>query len=380
MCKTDKKFVKYIMVKNNKNQPASPQENGADNSYKKNENIKPQEEFFGSQAKERYVCAYLLDREKKTAFIYGRDNQFCHDFEHTQGHNRMHKAAHKQAFEGSKVIYEWLVDKESPVFFQSTIIPLVDADNKVNMVLGLVKSLKDLPTPNNKGADSVAEAGGDSFARLVIRAREEEKRKLSSTLHDEIGSTAVILNSLLHIVKEDIRSDKKKNALASISKVEEALKNSIDRIKQVVIALRPPQLTDVGLHSAVKELIDTLSKSVSLKFECDYRISDNVQMSENVKITLYRIIQEAINNTIKHAKATIMKFTFTEDYTNIFLKIEDNGVGFDTKESRGINKLGLLGMKENIAYLGGSMKIESTKDKGTSIFIKCPKISYARKI
>ncbi|MDR1123621.1 MAG: histidine kinase [Elusimicrobiota bacterium] len=217
-----------------------------------------------------------------------------------------------------------------------------------------------------------------SFASLIIKAREEEKRKISSALHDEIGAAAVMINSLLGILKEDIKNDKKTAALADTKRVSEAFEESVARIKQVIVNLRPPQLEEVSLGSAVKNLTDALANAAPLKINYIYKIKDSTRMPETVKITLYRIVQEAQSNTLKHAQAARMDIRFTENAKSVLLDIADDGIGYPGARSSPAGKLGILGMKENLSYIGGSIKIRGVKGKGTVISVSCPKIKCVR--
>jgi signal transduction histidine kinase len=225
---------------------------------------------------------------------------------------------------------------------------------------------------------AAAESPGKSFARLIVNAREAEKRKISSALHDETGTAAVVINSLLSILKEDIKDGKKAAALEDIARVREAFEDSIARIKRVIVNLRPPQLEEAGLGSAVKNFIDMLAGAVPLKINCSYKIKGGGRMSDTVKIILYRVVQEAVSNTLKHAKAARMDIRFTEDANSVFLDISDDGIGYPGARRRSAGKLGILGMEENLSYIGGSFKIRGVKGKGTVISVSCPKIIYVR--
>ncbi|MDR0734825.1 MAG: hypothetical protein LBG16_03950, partial [Elusimicrobiota bacterium] len=207
----------------------------------------------------------------------------------------------------------------------------------------------------------------------VVNAREEEKRKISSALHDEVGTAAVVINSLLGILKEDVKDGKKAAALVRADNVSEAFGNLFSRIKGIIVNLRPPQLEEIGLNSAVKNLIDTLANAVPLRINYRYKIKDGARMSETAKIVLYRVVQESLNNTLKHAKATKADINFTEDANTIFLNIADDGIGYPGTHNCFIDKLGILGMRENLSYIGGSIKIRGVKGKGTRIKVSCPK-------
>lgn len=319
----------------------------------------------------RYVCAFLLNKRNKRAYVYGEGRCNCSHID-----DAPHADAIAKAFEGNEVSYQWFNKAEQPLIYQTTLFPLAGDDGTVHDVLGLVKTLDYIT--DYEGSLSVAENPGQSFVRLVINAREEGKRKVSSALHDEIGTAAVVINSLLGILKEDIKEGKTPAALDDIEHISEALELSVARIKQVIIDLRPPQLADIGLNSAVKNLVDTLSNTVPLKINYRYNIEDSVEMSETVKITLYRIVQEAVTNTLKHAKAKKIDIKFSENESSILLNIKDDGVGYAVARNKSVDKLGILGMKENLSYIGGSMQIRGVKGKGTAIQVSCPKITYVR--
>lgn len=327
----------------------------------------------------KYACVYLLDIKSKCAFVYGCHGDFCPSFKQDLLSSSIHKTANEKAFEGNKVVYEWFFGEDKTAFYQTTLIPVADADGRTQNVLGFVTALDESRAFINTDF-AVAEDADRGFVRLMINAREEEKRQISRALHDEIGTAAVMINSLLGILKEDIKEGKQSAALENIKNVEEAVEGSLSRIKKVIINLRPPQITEVGLNSAVKELLDNMEGSVGLNFEYQYEVAERTKMSENVKITLYRIVQEALSNAVKHAKANNFKVVFTENQSNILLTVQDDGIGYPKAGHKGTNKLGILGMKESMTNLGGTISIEGVKGKGTTISVICPKISYERKI
>jgi signal transduction histidine kinase len=336
-----------------------------------------QQRMFHVSATARYVCVYLHNDQNKYAFIYGTKEDPQHEISASAQSGEVHREAIRRAFTGSRVVYEWFDGRDKNSFYQSTIIPLSDHEGKVESVLGVVKVLDKISAVAVSGNLTVSEDVGQSFIRLLMNAREEEKHRISSALHDEIGTAAVVINSLLGILKEDIKDGERNAALSSLKNVASAFEESISKIKKVIRDLRPPQLDEIGLHAAVKELIDTLSTNVPLKFEYSYKIKDKVEMSEAVKITLYRTVQEAISNTLKHAKASKIKIEFAENESIIFLKIQDDGIGYSSsKQSE--DKMGIKGIKENISYIGGSVRIEGVKGKGTTLTAECPKITYVR--
>lgn len=322
------------------------------------------------------VCIYLLDKSNKCAFIYGCKEGFPKDLKKQLSENSIHINSHKKAFENKQVRYEWFLDGYVPVLYKTLLVPFVQEDGSVDKVLGIVRGVP-ARLPGGKSF-TVAEGDSPSIVRLMIKSREEEKRKLASLVHDEIGTAAVAINSLLAILKEDIKDGKIKTALTDADKLQKAVVSSMAMIKKAVINLRPPQLEDVGLNSAVRGFLDSFCASVGLKVEYNYGINDKIQISDSVKIILFRVVQEALNNIVKHARAKKVRICFSKRAENIILTLEDDGIGYREEQSRDANKLGILGMKENISHIGGTFCIKGKAGKGTKIKVVCPVISYKR--
>ncbi len=332
----------------------------------------------------KYLCLYLLDRSNKCAFIYGCAENFPKNLKQQLIGGPLHIQAHKNAFENKKTAYDWFLDDceyqlSNHSLYRTFLLPLSSSDGSVDKVLGIIKTISKTSLALEQKLN-IAEGEDPSIVRVLLSDREEEKRKIASVLHDEIGTAAVAINSLLAILKEDIKEGKVKQALADADTLQKAVVSSMDKIKKAVITLRPPQLDDVGLDSAVRNFIETLCSAASIKVDYEYKISDSLQMSESVKTVLFRTVQEALNNVIKHAKAEKVKIRFSKKSENILLTIEDNGIGYKEEKSRPADKLGLLGMKENISYIGGSINIEGKPGKGTKIKVTCPAVSYKRMI
>lgn len=333
-------------------------------------------QVIGERQDNNPACIYLLDKRNKCAFIYGCREGFPKDFRKQLVENSIHINSHKKAFENNQVCYEWFLDGYSSVLYKTLLVPFTQQDGSVDKVLGIVRSI----SPNLTDAKSfmVAEGDSPSIVRLMLKSREEEKRKLASLIHDEIGTAAVAINSLLAILKEDIKDGKIKTALTDADKLQKAVVSSMSMIKKAVINLRPPQLEDVGLDSAIRGFLDSFCACVNLKVEYIYKINDKIKISESVKIILFKIVQEALNNVVKHARAKKVKICFLKRAENIILTLQDDGIGYKEEQSRDANKLGVLGMKENVFHIGGTFCIEGKAGKGTKIKVVCPIISYKR--
>lgn len=291
----------------------------------------------------------------------------------------IHALSHQKAFENKRVVYDWfLTETDKTLFYESTLIPVKKRLGSVESLFCIVKHLEGVYM-EGQNRMLVADNVGDSFAHLLMKVREEEKRQIASVFHDEVGSNAVLLNSVISILKADISEDKRASALKRLQELEEIVQNITKRMRRLIISVRPPQLKEIGLTSAVEDLIDSLKTSSNIKFHFTCDLAKNKKISEEVKIVLYRCVQESINNVFKHAKAMNIWVSLKEEKSSVLLTIKDDGVGYEETKSNSVKKMGLLGMRESATYIGGTFDIKGKKGKGTLVIVRCPKISYIRK-
>ncbi|HXX80927.1 MAG TPA: HAMP domain-containing protein [Thermodesulfovibrionales bacterium] len=213
----------------------------------------------------------------------------------------------------------------------------------------------------------------ESLLKKVISSQEEERKRIARGLHDEILqdlSAFLIKLDICKLYPEQLTTEKMEEMRAI------ALK-SLDDIHHVIQNLRPSVLDDLGLGAAVKWLLD---KNLSER-GIQYYLTTDAEMDERfdprVEITLFRIIQEAIINIARHAKAeNVIVVLRTQDHS-VCVDIEDDGEGFDVHSmlrytSDGGRGLGLLGMKERISLLDGKLEICSAPGSGTKISVRVP--------
>ena len=325
-----------------------------------------------------FVFIYRLSRDGKIEVIY--DNSFGKISKTVfLSKKEIHDSFHKKAFENKKIVYDWFLKEDKTDFYQSTLIPLQDNLGQVQSVFGLVKGLKNIKI-GGKEKTYIADRVGESFAYLLIKVREEEKRQIARAFHDEVGSSAVLLNSVISILKMELEQNNKKSALEKLQELEDVVRQISQRMRKIIISVRPPQLKEIGLKSAIKDLIDSLKKSSEIKFHFVCDISDKENISEEVKSVLYRCVQESVNNVFKHAKAKNIWVSLKDNKSSVLLTVEDDGVGYKKTKTSSVKHIGLLGMKESALNLGGSFDIKGNKGQGTLIKIVCPKISYMRKV
>jgi len=201
--------------------------------------------------------------------------------------------------------------------------------------------------------------------RRVVEAQELERRRLARELHDQTGQelTSVLLG--LKAVEEAKSDAERAEALAA---VREQVVETLHDVRRLAVELRPKALDDFGLVPALELLRDTFAGQTGMRVDLESQIRE--RLATNVETALYRIIQEALTNIVKHAQASAVSIVLARSGGGITAVIEDDGRGF-TPDGGG-EGLGLLGMGERLALLGGKLKVESSPGAGTTIVAEVP--------
>jgi signal transduction histidine kinase len=214
---------------------------------------------------------------------------------------------------------------------------------------------------------------GELLKRL-ISAQEDERKRVARELHDELGQAlgglAFNLKAAQHLILTDTQ-----RALKELDRTGDLIQNTTEQMYDLILALRPSLLDDLGLTAALHSYTSNLFKETGIEFT--FESSRMVErLPSEIETALYRIFQEALYNIIRHAQAS--RVSLKLDYQeHVFTgEIADNGQGFDLdtvqingSHSRG---LGLLGMKERVALIGGSLTIHSQPGSGTWICVQIP--------
>jgi len=209
--------------------------------------------------------------------------------------------------------------------------------------------------------------------RRLLTVQEDERRRIARDLHDHIGQQVAGLRLKIDAITEVAREHAELQAI-----VEDAQRtiSKIDReLDFFTWELRPAALTRLGLVDTLGNFIREWSKEFSIAAQYHARGLDNVPLPYEVEANVYRIAQEALNNVYKHAKANRVGVILERRRHELVLLIEDDGVGFDgdrEAQSDERRRIGLIGMYERAALIGGHVEIESEKGKGTTVFVQLP--------
>jgi PAS domain S-box-containing protein len=191
----------------------------------------------------------------------------------------------------------------------------------------------------------------------IIQTEENERKRIASDLHDEIGPLLSTLNMYASTL-QDIKDEDKKNEF--IGQIQELVQEATTNVRQISNSLSPHILNNFGLHTAMSSLLENQKKFYTIKFRSN---TDGKRFPVNVEVTFYRIFKELLNNTIKHAEADTIMITLTFQDNILNMEYFDNGKGFDMEailndKSKGI---GLYNIVNRIQAIGGNYSFNSLK-------------------
>ncbi len=303
--------------------------------------------------------------------VWGADNRLLCSGPLHQGYMQ------RAATSGQISQYEWTMEQDDQTHTQqTTLLPLSGPHGKVDSIFSITR---DISGWGSSAVHTLKEGtGAKTFAQILLAARETEKREISKALHDEIGSASVILSALMGLVRQDIEQKHATRALADLDKLHTQLQDCMNRLRGIIMSLRPPNLdTNGALRGSIEELTQHICQfgQISYQFDCAKNLREK-GICDSIKIMLYRIVQEALNNVIKHARAKQVIVRLTRRRDELFLTVQDDGVGFVKNKSRSLHHIGLRSMHDSVRLLGGHLTIHTAPGKGTRIRVVCPCLVY----
>ena len=204
--------------------------------------------------------------------------------------------------------------------------------------------------------------------RRVVDAQEAERARLARELHDETGQA---LTSILLGLKSLEESVESADGGAAFAELRDLVVATLHDVRRLAVELRPAVLDDFGLVPALERLRDSISEQCQIAVEVQSDL-DGQRLPAEIETALYRIVQESLTNVVKHADASrVTVWLRRPSDRNVELVIHDDGAGFDPNEVRD-GGLGLVGMRERVALLGGRMSVESSEGAGTMLTAEVP--------
>jgi len=206
-------------------------------------------------------------------------------------------------------------------------------------------------------------------AKAIVEAEENERKRISRDLHDGVGQMMSAARMNLSAIENNIYFATEEHKL-NFEKVILLIDESCNEVRTVSHNMMPNALLKAGLSSAVREFVDKIDASiikVTLHAE-----GLNERIDTNTETVLYRVIQECVNNVIKHAKASTLDIALIKDTDGISATIEDNGQGFDIIKAKDFEGIGLKNIQSRINYLKGTVEWDSAKGRGTLVAMHVP--------
>ena len=224
--------------------------------------------------------------------------------------------------------------------------------------------------PGKVGTDDTLRMRESSQAmRRINEILEEQSKRIAHAVHDEAGQ----LLAAVFVRLDQASRELSPTCGSCFEEIRRMLELIEVQLREISHDLRPTILDDLGLGPALQGLTDRISKRYGIEISCTCTISR--RLSPSVETTLYRVVQESLNNVVKHASAGKAVIRLSSNALGVKCSIEDNGAGFDLNEvlsKKGSRGLGLLGIRERVEAVSGTLVINSMPGSGTKLFIAIP--------
>jgi len=208
----------------------------------------------------------------------------------------------------------------------------------------------------------------ENLSARLVQAQETERRSLARELHDEVGQALSAVLIELRNLSIGLPTQSEEQLSRHVDTIKGLVENTVRMVRNMSLLLRPSMLDDLGLIPA----LEWQAREVSRRTCMDVTVSTGLvsdDLPDEYKTCIYRVVQEALHNCCAHSQATAVRINVRQEPERLTLSIRDNGKGFDVRHSKG---LGLLGIEERAAHLGGKCSIHSEPGTGTAIAIELP--------
>lgn len=245
----------------------------------------------------------------------------------------------------------------------------------------IIRSLRAFDEENRRRIQALSDAQKMEQQRLrelqgellhrTVQAQELERQRIARELHDETGQTLTALGLGLSGLSQSI-TNKPSQAVQQAQQLQQLAGNGLVELQRLVSGLHPPQLDELGLAAALRWYAQETSERFKLPVTLTSSVNET-ELTDEVRLTIFRIAQEAITNTVRHAQATWVKVNLEMRGMDILLSVQDDGRGFEVDrvlKGNERNSLGLLGMIERAGLIGGTCRIDSSPGKGTTVEVR----------
>jgi signal transduction histidine kinase len=214
-----------------------------------------------------------------------------------------------------------------------------------------------------------AQAALRALSRRLLEVQEEERARLARDLHDDVGQALTALKIQLESLRLVIGEPSQRERVAyRVEECVDTIQSTLERVRQLSLSLRPPQLDDLGLAAALRSHLDRQARVAGLASHFDAGDAPH-ELSPDTETACFRVAQEAITNVLRHARARNLWVRLYDAAGRLALSVRDDGAGFDVRTVRG---LGLAGMEERTALVGGSLELRAAPGQGTVVLATFP--------
>jgi two-component system, chemotaxis family, CheB/CheR fusion protein len=221
-----------------------------------------------------------------------------------------------------------------------------------------------------------AEQARRKVLRQLVTAEENERRRISRELHDQMSQQVTGLLLSLRAVRQAAESEALAERVAELERMTAGIARDLQHL---ALELRPPALDTLGLVAALENHLGEWSERYGIAHDFHAAGLEGVRLSPELETTLYRVVQEGLTNVLKHAGATRVSVVLERRAGRVSAILEDDGAGFDVEETLASTaksqRLGLRGMSERVLLVGGEFEVESSPGSGTTLFARIPDVT-----
>lgn len=253
---------------------------------------------------------------------------------------------------------------------------VASGDYDAQVRLSRIKEIRDLGAEFNEMVQQIGRyrAGVRQYVADITQSQEEERKRIARDLHDDTVQSLIAISQRIELIKSTL--DDPNVARSKLTDLRTMVTGAIASVRQFSRDLRPLALEDLGLIAAMQYLVNRLSQNDGI--EVDLKIDGDAEgLSNDMEVAIYRILQEALNNVRKHAKANKVNVVARFGQSYIRLTVEDNGVGFEVPEAltdfASDGNFGVMGLQERAQLFGGDLAIQSALSRGTTVRMIMPR-------
>jgi PAS domain S-box-containing protein len=244
-------------------------------------------------------------------------------------------------------------------------VPLLDNNGRFTGAIGINWDVTEIREIEKKLLEEKIDKE-KSIIEARLQTEEEQRAQIGRDLHDGVGQMLAYITLYLNVIKSN-----ESYGLKEIDELEKTVKNTLEQVRTLSRTLAPPAIRDLGLRDSVIELIDSYGILTKPVFQLSvYAQKNEDRIPLEIKIVLYRILQELLNNTFKYAKADTITVRLSYIKENLCLDYTDDGRGFDLEKK--IKGVGIESMQSRVLFYKGTIEIKTAPGKGTKVAIKIP--------